>query len=85
MKNKKVHVFGGISRKGATKLIIFDGTYGFTRLIKKSVVPFINEKLPFSHHLYMDNSPIHNSRAARRFLNLHLINPMRGRPQSPVI
>ena len=68
--------------------MIFDGTlnsFGFARLLKRSVIPFINKKFPFSHRIYMDNSPVHNSNLTDFFLNVYNINKMDAPPQSPVI
>ena len=57
----KVHVWGGISRHGATKICIFDGIMDadlFCNVLETTLVPFIRNKLP--HHQFMeDNDPKH--------------------------
>ena len=50
----KVHVWGRISKQGATQLVIFDGIMNATRygdILKASIVPFINKSYPECHRL----------------------------------
>ena len=46
--NMKIHLFGGISRKGLTPLVLFIGTMyskDFQNFLSRSILPFIAEKL----------------------------------------
>ena len=55
----KVHVWGGISRHGATKICIFDGIMDadlFCNVLETTLVPFIRNKLP-DHRFMQDNDP----------------------------
>ena len=58
--NVKIHLLGGISRKGLIRLDMFSGkmnSLGFQHYFGLDFVPFINQKMPFRHRLYMDNDP----------------------------
>ncbi len=73
----KFHVIGGISRSGPTELLLFQGNMngpGFQHLISRFLVPFINQKFPYSHRLHMDNAPSHISGETVAFLNSNGIN-----------
>ena len=81
----KVHVWGGISRSGATKICMFDGIMDadlFCSILETTLVPFISEKLP-DHHFKKDNDPKHTSRQAQAFFEEHEINWWRTPPESP--
>lgn len=85
--NVKVHVLAGISRRGATSIIIFEGimdSKGFKRLIRRSIIPFVRDQFPDGHRLYMDNDPKHTSRYTKLFLQMNEINHFKSPPQSPV-
>ena len=58
--NVKIHLLGGISRMGLTPLVTFTGrmvSADFQYYFGLSVLPFIMQKMPFRHRLYMDNDP----------------------------
>ena len=60
----KVHIWGGISMKGATKVIMFTGNMNARRLdiiLEAGLLPFITEKYSSGHRLYHDNDPKHAS------------------------
>ena len=60
----KVHIWGGISTRGATRLIIFTGTMNaikFGKILEASLVPFVRTCFPDGHRLPMDNDPKHSS------------------------
>ncbi len=63
----KIHLLGGISRKGLTPLVMFKNMCSpdFQHYLNLSVIPFIVEKLPYRHRLFMDNDPKHMSGSTR--------------------
>ena len=82
----KVHVWAGISKRGATPIGIFTGTMDaelYTSILEMSLVLFIRKTYPDSHRFMQDNSPIHTSRAAKNFFETHGINWWKTPPESP--
>jgi len=58
--NVKIHLLGGISRVGLTPLTIFTGnmcSVDFQHYLSIGVIPFIRQKFPYRHRLFMDNDP----------------------------
>ena len=56
---RKVHVGTRISRKGATKVYIFDGIMDaelYCRILETTLLPFINQTL-LDHRFVQDNDP----------------------------
>jgi len=48
----KVHVWAGISLKGPTKIVIFEGTMDaplFVEILKTGLLPFLADKFPMGH------------------------------------
>jgi hypothetical protein len=85
--NVKVHLFGGISRKGLTPLITFGGTMcskDYQNWLGLSIRPFIREKFPYRHRFLMDNDPKHTSNSTKRYIKLNNINHFPTPPESPV-
>ena len=77
---------GGISKQGATQLVIFDGIMNATRygdILKASLVPFIRKNYPESHRLYQDNDPKHTSRYIQRFFDMNKVNWWKSPAESP--
>ena len=84
----KVHVWAGISKKGATNVCIFKGKMDaplFCQILRQTLVPFIQEKfpLPALHKLMQDNDPKHASHYAQNFYEEVGINWWRMPPESP--
>ncbi|CAF1014008.1 unnamed protein product [Brachionus calyciflorus] len=85
--NPKVHVLAGISRRGATKCVIFEGklnSNGFQLLFKKTIKKFIENEYSDGHRLIMDNDSKHASFSTQRFLVRNYINHFKTPSQSPV-
>ena len=84
----KVHVWGGISKVGATEVCIFEGTMNATLycdILEKTLLPFIKDKFhpPIMHRFMQDNDPKHTSRAAQDFFNENNVNWWKTPPESP--
>lgn len=74
----KVHLWAGISRRGATVVLTFDGIMTgkfFTKkILKAEVVPFVRRVFPDQHRFQMDNDPKHRSKVAQDFMTENDIN-----------
>ena len=73
----KVHVWAGISKQGATKVIMCSGIMTATRygdILSVSLVPFLQKSYPNGHRLYQDNDPKHTSRFIQAFFDQNGIN-----------
>ena len=83
----KVHVWAGISSRGATKICIFEGIMDaefYTQILQQYLVPFIGDKFSDGTHRFMqDNDPKHMSRTARIFFEANNINWWKTPPESP--
>lgn len=84
----KVHVWAGISKKGATGICIFEGKMDavlFCQILRRTFLPFLQEKFPpgSSHRFMQDNDPKHCSRTAQTFYSEAGINWWRTPPESP--
>ena len=67
----KIHVWGGMSARGATKVIMFSGIMNAERLVvvlEAGLLPFIQEHFRDGHRLYQDNDPKHASQYIEDFL-----------------
>ena len=81
----KVHVWGGISKRGATKIVIFTGIMNATRytdILDASLVPFIQGHYPDGHRFQQDNDPKHTSRWAQDYFNRKEIKWWKTPPSS---
>lgn len=80
----KVHVWGGISRRGATDILIFTGIMEkefFTKnILCDTLLPFVNSTYPDGHVFQQDNDPKHRSKLAREFMDTNGINWMNNWP-----
>ena len=82
----KVHIWGGISKRGATQLVIFTGTMTATRycaILERGLLPFLNEVFPNSHRFQQDNDPKHTSKFAKEFLQSKGVNWWKTPAESP--
>ena len=82
-----VMVWGGISKKGATSLVIFTGImkseFYQEAILRDTLMPFIREKYPDHHRLMQDNDPKHTSKSTSKFMEDNNINWWRTPPESP--
>lgn len=84
----KVHVWAGISHRGATGICIFDGKVRmesklFCRIIKEFYLPFAAERYDGNCRLQMDNDPKHRSNFTTKFLQENHVRQLEWPPESP--
>lgn len=82
----KVHIWGGISARGATNIIIFTGIINAQHLetvLEVGLLPFIRERFPTGHRLQHDNDPKHASERIETFFQENNINWWPFPPESP--
>ncbi|KAK3754658.1 hypothetical protein QZH41_003874 [Actinostola sp. cb2023] len=80
-----VHVWAGISKRGATKICIFEGIMNaelYIEILRTHLLPFIETVMP-DHRFQQDNDPKHTSAAAVRFYDGNNINWWKTPPESP--
>ena len=74
----KVHVWAGISKRGATKICIFDQTMDapvYIGILHDFLLPFLEEKFQGSAYRFMqDNYPKHTSKKPKEFYAQEGIN-----------
>ena len=81
-----VHVWGGISSRGATSIVIFTGILiatRYTRILEAALVPFLSMYYPDKHRFQQDNDPKHTSKWAKEYFKNKKINWWRTPPASP--
>ena len=82
----KLHIWGGISARGATQLVMFKGIMiadRYQKILEKSLIPFIESCYPDHHRLQQDNDPKHTSHQIENFFEAKGINWWRTPPESP--
>ena len=82
----KVHVWAGISKRGATAIVIFTGTLTSTRycdILQDALLPFITNVFPDGHRYQQDNDPKHTSNYTKDYLAKHSVNWWKTPAESP--
>lgn len=67
----KIHIWGGISARGATNIIVFTGIMDakhLSRVLEVGLLPFLRSHYPDGHCLQQDNDPKHSSKLIEDFL-----------------
>lgn len=74
----KVHIWAGISKRGATRVLMFTGNmdakFFVGEILEKTLLPFIQSNFADGHRFHQDNDPKHTSRLAQDFMTDHGIN-----------
>ena len=75
----KVHVWAGISMRGATNIFIFtgimDASFYVGKILKEQLLPFLVRKFPENDYRFQqDNNPKHTSKLAKEFMTANNIN-----------
>ena len=84
----KLHIWGGIASRGATRVIMFSGIMNAEKLkliftACASLLPFIQEKFPDGHKLFQDKDPKHASSAIEEFFGRNNVEWWPSPPESP--
>lgn len=83
---QKIHIWGSISMKGPTSLVMFSGIMNATRyavVLENGLVPFIEDNYARGHRLQQDNDPKHTSKFIEAFFERKNINWWKTPPESP--
>lgn len=82
----KIHIWGGISSRGATDIVMFTGIMDarrLSRVLEVGLLPFLRSHYPDGHRLQQDNDPKHASKLIEDFFEKHGINWWATPPESP--
>ena len=82
----KVHVWAGISKRGATGVAIFDGIMNaplFLRILDQTLLPFLKSTFPDGHRFQQDNDPKHTSKLAEKWFADNGVNWWKTPAESP--
>lgn len=76
----KIHVWAAISKRGASKIKLFEGimdsTFYVENILRDALVPFIQSKFGGNdgHRFQQDNDPKHTSKLSKQFMDENQIN-----------
>ena len=83
----KIHVWAGISMRGPTRLMLFDGIMDaelYVRILEVALLPSAQQLYHGTNYLFVqDNDPKHTSRRARAFFEENRIEWWKTPPESP--
>lgn len=82
----KVHVWGGVSAKGKTKVFIFTENLDaalYTRILNEALLPSLRALSRGAGPIQQDNDPKHNAKVCLKVLTDHHISRVLQPPQSP--
>ena len=82
----KIHIWGGISKREATNVIIFSGIMNaeyLAEIFQFGLLPFLRDRYPDGHRLQQDNDPKHASYLIEEFFKEHNVNWWTTPPESP--
>ena len=82
----KIHLWGGISMRGATRPVMFSGNMNairYGKVVEAGLVPFVKAYYPAGHRLQQDNDPKHTSKYISRLFKFHGIYWWKTPPESP--
>ena len=82
-----VMVWAGISKRGATELLIFAGImkspFYQLEILDNTLLPFLRDQFPDQHRFQQDNDPKHTSKSTSAFMEEKNINWWRTTASSP--
>ncbi|CAH1264495.1 Hypp3001 [Branchiostoma lanceolatum] len=83
----KVYIWAGISKRGATRVLIFTGIMDsvsyVNEILHRTLRPWIQKVFPNGHRFQQDNDPKHCSKFTRSYLQNHGVNWYRTSAESP--
>lgn len=83
-----VLIWAGISKRGATNIVLFNGIMDsqfYQRILTEALIPFGEARYPNGCRLFQDNDPKHVSRSTQQFMQDKNIHWMKSPPESPDI